>query len=164
MVDPRSEHDPATEPDLAQPDPAHPHLPHRRETWGDDPEEVDASQVVEEFAADVEVQREWHQHPAFAPFKVVWRFIRRSGKRIAVTIGGFAVLLAGVALLVLPGPGWLLIFIGLGILATEYVWAQRMLTYARQKAEQAKDTVLRKNKKKEPTDPPPPETAWPGGS
>jgi uncharacterized protein (TIGR02611 family) len=61
-----------------------------------------------------------------------------------VTIAGFAVLLAGIALLVLPGPGWLLIFIGLAILATEYVWAERLLAAAKRKAEQAKDVVLRK--------------------
>ena len=52
--------------------------------------------------------------------------------------------LAGIALLVLPGPGWLLIFIGLTILATEYVWAQRLLNAAKRKAEQAKAAVLRK--------------------
>ena len=62
---------------------------------------------------------------------------------------------------------WLLIFLGLGILATEYVWAQRMLTYARQKAEQAKDAVLRKNKGKDEEKPAadqPPDSAWPGRS
>ena len=58
----------------------------------------------------------WHEHPAFVPFKAVGRFIRRSGKRIAVTIAGAVVVLVGVALLVLPGPGWVLIFAGLAIL------------------------------------------------
>ena len=53
-------------------------------------------------------------------------------------------LIAGIALLVLPGPGWLLIFIGLTILASEYVWAQRLLNAAKRKAEQAKAAVLRK--------------------
>ena len=137
----------------------------RRATWGDDPEEIQASEVVEEFSSDEEIQRNWVDHPAFAPFKVVWRFIQRSGKRIAVTIGGFAVLLAGVALLVLPARAGSSIFLGLGILATEYVWAQRMLTYARQKAEQAKDAVLRKNKakdEKKPAADQPPDSAWPG--
>jgi len=57
------------------------------------------------------------------------------------------VILAGVALLVLPGPGLLLIFVGLSILATEYVWAQRVLKTAKEKANQAKDKVLRKNNK-----------------
>ena len=96
-------------------------------------------EVVEPEAA-----RRWHEHPAFVPVKVVARFIQRSGKRIAVTVAGFAVLLAGIALLVLPGPGWLLIFIGLTILATQYMWAERLLTAAKRKAEQAKDVVLRK--------------------
>ena len=34
-------------------------------------------------------------------------------------------------LLPLPGPGWLIIFAGLGLLATEYEWAARLLRYAR---------------------------------
>jgi uncharacterized protein (TIGR02611 family) len=118
---------------------------HRRDVWGDDPEEIDASQTVAELEVDQpEAARRWHEHPAFVPIKAVAHFIQRSGKRIAVTIAGFAVLLAGIALLVLPGPGWLLIFIGLTILATEYVWAERLLKAAKRKAEQAKDVVLRK--------------------
>jgi hypothetical protein len=43
----------------------------------------------------------------------------------------------------LPGPGILLIIAGLAILATEYVWAQRALNFARDKAKQAKDKVRR---------------------
>jgi len=128
--------------------------PRRREVWGDDPEEIDASAVVAELGAvEPSVERRWHEHPAFVPVKAVGRFIQRSGKRIAVTVAGFAVLLAGVALLVLPGPGWLLIFIGLAILATEYVWAERLLKTAKRKAEQAKDAVLRKKSAKRSTSP-----------
>jgi uncharacterized protein (TIGR02611 family) len=123
----------------------------RREIWGDDPEEVDASAIVAEFqATEPGAERRWHEHPAFVPIKIVGRFIQRSGKRIAVTIAGFAVLLAGVILLVLPGPGWLLIFLGLAILATEYMWAARLLEAAKRKAEQAKDAVLRKKSAKQP--------------
>jgi uncharacterized protein (TIGR02611 family) len=123
----------------------------RRDVWGDDPEEVDASETVAELEViEPEAARRWHDHPAFVPLKAVARFIQRSGKRVAVTIAGFAVLLAGIALLVLPGPGWLLIFIGLAILATEYVWAERLLTAAKRKAEQAKDVVLRKKNRDEP--------------
>ena len=117
----------------------------RRDVWGDDPEEVDASETVAELeVVEPEAASRWHDHPAFVPVKAVARFIQRNGKRVAVTIAGFAVLLAGIALLVLPGPGWLLIFIGLTILATEYVWAQRLLNAAKRKAEQAKAAVLRK--------------------
>jgi uncharacterized protein (TIGR02611 family) len=117
----------------------------RRDVWGDDPEEVDASETVAELEViEPEAARRWHDHPAFVPVKAVVHFIQRSGKRVAVTIAGFAVLLAGIALLVLPGPGWLLIFVGLTILATEYVWARRLLNAAKRKAEQAKAAVLRK--------------------
>lgn len=112
--------------------------------WGDDQEERDATQVVAEFEADAEVQRQWHEHPAWVPFKVVWRFIRRNGKRVGVTIAGFAVLLAGVAMLVLPGPGIVVIIAGLAILSSEYVWAQRLLAKAKEKANQAKDAVFKK--------------------
>jgi uncharacterized protein (TIGR02611 family) len=131
-------------PDPDDDQPEH-HLTHRHEVWGDDPEEVTASQVVEEFAADEEVQRRWHDHAAFAPIKVVARFIQQSGKRIAVTIAGFTVLIVGIAMLALPGPGLVLIIVGLGILSSEYVWAQRLLRKAKEKAEQAKDVVLRRN-------------------
>ena len=119
---------------------------HRHDVWGDDPEERDASEVVEELLAEPDMARRWHDHPSIVWTKAVGRFIGRNGKRIGITIAGFAVLLAGVVLLVLPGPGWLLIFAGLAILSTEYVWARRLLTTAKDKAEQAKDAVLqRKN-------------------
>ena len=115
---------------------------HRHDVWGDDPEERDASAVVGELLAEPGIERKWHDHPSIVWTKAVARFIGRNGQRIAVTIAGFAVLLAGVALLVLPGPGWLLIFVGLGILSTEYMWARRLLDTAKRKAEQAKSAVV----------------------
>lgn len=51
----------------------------------------------------------------------------RTAKKIVVLVVGGTVLAAGLALLVLPGPAFLVIPAGLGILATEYVWAQRLL-------------------------------------
>ncbi|MDH4113138.1 MAG: PGPGW domain-containing protein [Actinomycetota bacterium] len=119
---------------------------HRHDVWGDDPEERDASAVVREILAQPGMARKWHDHPSIIWVKAVARFIGRNGKRIAVTIAGFTVLLVGVALLVLPGPGWLMIFVGLGILSSEYLWARRLLSIAKRKAEQAKDAVMvRKN-------------------
>jgi hypothetical protein len=47
-------------------------------------------------------------------------------------------------MLVLPGPGLLLMIAGLAILATEYVWAQRALNFAKRKAQETKDRVLRR--------------------
>ena len=117
---------------------------HDHEIWGDDPEEREAEATIEEFAGDLEVQRRWHDHPTIVPFKVVVRFIGRNGKRIGVTIAGFFVVLVGLILIPLPGPGWLIVFAGLAILATEYVWAERLLNYAKRRVGQAKDIVLRK--------------------
>ena len=85
-------------------------------------------------------------HWVWFPFRVVLRFIARSGKRIAVTIVGFVLLLAGIVMIVTPGPGILLIIAGLAILATEYVWADRLLNLAKQKASQAKDTITRRSR------------------
>jgi uncharacterized protein (TIGR02611 family) len=53
--------------------------------------------------------------------------------RIAITVVGVAVVIGGIILLPLPGPGWLVIFAGLGILATEYQWAARLLRWARER-------------------------------
>lgn len=117
----------------------------RDEVWGDEPQEVDASEFVEELETSrPELARRWHDHPTVVPFKVVGRFMGRNGKRIGVTIAGFAVLLVGAAMLILPGPGIVVILAGLAILGTEYVWAQRLLRIAKEKANQAKDAILRK--------------------
>ena len=53
-------------------------------------------------------------------------------RRVIVSVVGTTVLLIGIALLVLPGPAFIVIPVGLAILATEYVWARRWLKKARQ--------------------------------
>jgi hypothetical protein len=117
----------------------------RREVWGDEPEERDAAAIVERFESDEGIQEKLHEHPNWIPAEVVWQFIKRNGKRVAVTIAGFALVLAGIAGLLLPIiPGWLLIIPGLALLATEYVWARRLLKVAQEKATQAKEALLRK--------------------
>lgn len=51
-----------------------------------------------------------------------------------ITVVGVAVIAVGIVLLPLPGPGWVVIFAGLGLLATEYEWARRLLAWTRRKA------------------------------
>jgi tellurite resistance protein TerC len=51
----------------------------------------------------------------------------QQAKRLIVIVAGFTILLIGVALIVLPGPAFLVIPVGLGVLATELVWARRLL-------------------------------------
>lgn len=63
-------------------------------------------------------------------------------KRFAVTIVGVVLLAIGVALMVLPGPGILLIVAGLAVLATEYVWARTLLVRAKRKAQEVQEAAV----------------------
>jgi hypothetical protein len=47
-------------------------------------------------------------------------------RRAAIVVGGFALLLLGLALLVLPGPGIPVVVAGLGLLSLEFAWARRL--------------------------------------
>jgi uncharacterized protein (TIGR02611 family) len=58
------------------------------------------------------------------------------------TMLGVAIVVTGIILLPLPGPGWAVIFLGLAVLATEYAWAHRALTFARDKAQYATATAF----------------------
>jgi uncharacterized protein (TIGR02611 family) len=63
-------------------------------------------------------------------------------KRSAVTIVGAALLALGLAMMVLPGPGILVIVAGLAVLATEYVWARSLLRRARNQAEKVQEAAV----------------------
>ena len=73
---------------------------------------------------------------AARPMEVI-RFIGRSSKRIAVTVVGGALVLAGLAMLVLPGPGILVVALGFAVLGTEYAWAAAALDQTKRVAAQA---------------------------
>jgi tellurite resistance protein TerC len=51
----------------------------------------------------------------------------QQAKRLIVIVVGSTVLLIGIAMIVLPGPAFLVIPVGLGVLATELVWARKLL-------------------------------------
>ena len=78
-------------------------------------------------------------------FVQVLRFIMRSSKRIAVSVVGGALVVAGLAMLVLPGPGLLVVVAGFAVLGTEYAWAAHALDRTKAAAESAgrvaKDTA-----------------------
>jgi Putative transmembrane protein (PGPGW) len=52
-------------------------------------------------------------------------------RRVIVSVVGATILLIGIALLVLPGPAFIVIPVGLAVLATEYAWARRWLKKVR---------------------------------
>ncbi|MGV9856692.1 TIGR02611 family protein [Streptomyces sp. NPDC003442] len=75
------------------------------------------------------------------------RFIKRSRPlhlswQVGVFIVGLAVVVLGVILLPLPGPGWLVIFAGMAIWATEFVWAQLVLAWTKRKVTEAAHRAL----------------------
>jgi len=69
------------------------------------------------IVARIEARREIHRQMHWLP-------------RVIVATAGFFVLLAGLAMLFLPGPAILVIPIGLAILSLEFVWAERLLDKA----------------------------------
>ncbi|MBX7160497.1 MAG: PGPGW domain-containing protein [Acidimicrobiia bacterium] len=58
----------------------------------------------------------------------------RNAKLVAVTVAGALLVLVGLVLMVLPGPGIPLLIAGLAVLATEYAWARRPLERMRRAA------------------------------
>jgi len=61
--------------------------------------------------------------------------------RVLIAIAGFTLLLAGLAMLVLPGPALAVIPVALAILSLEFAWAARWLEKAIEQAEKAKQTA-----------------------
>lgn len=64
-------------------------------------------------------------------------------KRIVVAVIGFTILAIGIILIVFPGPAFIVIPIGLSILATEFVWAKRLLEKVKERIKKTKDSVLK---------------------
>ncbi|MFD7878497.1 TIGR02611 family protein [Streptomyces sp. NPDC059766] len=62
--------------------------------------------------------------------------------QVGVFVVGLAVVVAGVIMLPLPGPGWVVIFGGMAIWATEFVWAQLVLRWTKRKVTEAAQKAL----------------------
>ena len=67
--------------------------------------------------------------------QVLARAVRRGG----VFLVGSALLIAGAAMLVLPGPGIAVMLLGLVVLSAEFLWAKRVLAWARARFTDLKD-------------------------
>jgi len=61
--------------------------------------------------------------------------------RMLYVVAGFAILAAGIALLVAPGPAFVVIPVGLAMLSLEFAWAERLLAKAVTKSEQARQAA-----------------------
>ncbi|MCW2522600.1 MAG: hypothetical protein JWO63_935 [Frankiales bacterium] len=65
--------------------------------------------------------------------------------KVLVGLVGGAILVLGLLLIPLPGPGWAIVFLGLAVWATEYAWAYRLLLFGRRTVKAWTDWVLRQN-------------------
>jgi uncharacterized protein (TIGR02611 family) len=77
------------------------------------------------------------KHPLYPPY--------RMAKRIAIGIVGGSVLVVGVCMIVLPGPAFVVIPVGLGILGLEFAWARSWLKKAKAKAGEVARSFSSKN-------------------
>lgn len=72
----------------------------------------------------------------------------RSGRivvRVTVGVVGLALVLVGLVLVPLPGPGWLIVLAGLAVLAIEFVWAQHVLRFTRRQLRRWTDWIKRQS-------------------
>jgi uncharacterized protein (TIGR02611 family) len=67
--------------------------------------------------------------------QVLGRVVKRGG----VFLVGMTLLIAGAAMLVLPGPGIAVMLLGLVVLSAEFQWAKRILAWARDRGRDLKD-------------------------
>lgn len=72
----------------------------------------------------------------------------QQAKRLIRIVIGFTVLLVGCIMLVTPGPGMAAIVGGLAILATEFVWAKKLMDRFKDGANHLKNSILNNSKNK----------------
>jgi tellurite resistance protein TerC len=76
------------------------------------------------------------------PLVITYKWARR----IAIAIVGFTVLIIGIAMIVLPGPAFIVIPVGLGILGLEFAWARHWLHKVKERSAQVVNTIRGKPK------------------
>lgn len=74
----------------------------------------------------------------------------QQAKRFFKILIGFTLLLAGLVMLITPGPGWLTIALGLAVLAAEFVWARRLLDRLKEQGVRLRDSVRSVNSVRNP--------------
>ncbi|HLW43308.1 MAG TPA: PGPGW domain-containing protein [Candidatus Acidoferrales bacterium] len=73
--------------------------------------------------------------------KMFFRTLQQA-KRFLRIILGFTLLALGAVLFFSPAPGWLVMLLGLGLLAAEFVWARRLLASMKEQGIRLRDFVF----------------------
>ncbi len=91
-----------------------------------------------EVNSDIQPSPSAHRltEPSFMIVRTVEQ-VRRAFRIVA----GFTLLLAGAVMIITPGPGWLVIFLGLSLLAAEFIWARRLMDRMKREGERVRDVV-----------------------
>jgi uncharacterized protein (TIGR02611 family) len=89
--------------------------------------------------------------------KKTWTITYHAAKRVMIAVIGGTIVLLGVAMLVLPGPGLLTIIGGLAILGLEFAFARRWLLRVKQATKKTVEEAKSRVRRKSPQDGPPPE-------
>ena len=85
------------------------------------PEDTDDNVVLDEHDDDWAWRRRLRANP-----------VTHRVYRSVVAVAGAVVVVVGLIAVPAPGPGWLIVFVGIAIWASEFEWAQRLLRWGRQ--------------------------------
>lgn len=66
----------------------------------------------------------------------------RQAWRLIVAVVGFTLILVGIVMFLTPGPGWLVVFLGLSVLAAEFVWARHLLKRLKEKGAEMTNAIF----------------------
>ncbi|MFJ4618779.1 TIGR02611 family protein [Streptomyces sp. NPDC088812] len=109
-------------------------------TGSDEPGEV--AMAAEDAGTDGAAQEQEQALGSRAPEFVKARRVLHLSWQVGIFVVGLAVVVAGIIMLPLPGPGWIVIFGGMAIWATEFVWAQLVLRWTKRKVTEAAQRAL----------------------
>ncbi|MEU2286215.1 TIGR02611 family protein [Streptomyces sp. NPDC013178] len=109
-------------------------------TGSDEPGEV--AMAADDAGAEGAARAEEQGLGSRAPEFIKARRILHLSWQVGIFVVGLAVVVAGIIMLPLPGPGWVVIFGGMAIWATEFVWAQLVLRWTKRKVTEAAARAL----------------------
>ncbi|HEY8544093.1 MAG TPA: PGPGW domain-containing protein [Acidimicrobiales bacterium] len=74
----------------------------------------------------------------------VLRTVVRTARRLGIFLVGTGIIVLGIVLIPLPGPGWAIVIAGVAVWATEFTWAERLLRFVKRHASKATGVALDK--------------------
>ncbi|MFF4758146.1 TIGR02611 family protein [Streptomyces sp. NPDC001292] len=111
-------------------------------TGSDEPDEPAEAPERAKAEAEADEARGRRGLGSRAPAFVRSRRVLHLSWQVGIFLAGLLVVIAGIVMLPLPGPGWVVIFGGMAIWATEFVWAQLVLRWTKRKVTEAAQQAL----------------------